>query len=60
MVALYTIHPVTGEKGWFNQANLFHVSALGEDGKMLIDQLGVNNLPRNAYFGDGSEITSFN
>ena len=28
-----------------------------EDGKMLIDQLGVDNLPRNAYFGDGSEIS---
>jgi alpha-ketoglutarate-dependent taurine dioxygenase len=51
-----TIHPVTGGKVWFNQANLFHVSALGEDGKLLIDQLGVENLPRNAYFGDGSEI----
>jgi hypothetical protein len=43
---------------WFNQAHLFHVSALGED---LREQLlGVveteAELPRNVYYGDGTPI----
>lgn len=51
------IHPETKEEIWFNQAHLFHVSNLGDDlGNNLLDILGVDNLPRNAYFGDGSPI----
>jgi hypothetical protein len=50
-------HPVTGDKVWFNQANLFHVFSLGEDGGMLIDKFGPDNMPCNAYFGDGGEIS---
>jgi alpha-ketoglutarate-dependent taurine dioxygenase len=55
------IHPVTLENVWFNQAHLFHASSLKEqDRNALIELLG-NNLPRNTYYGDGSEIelTSF-
>lgn len=50
-------HPVTGEIVWFNQAHLFNIWSLPEpDKSMLINTLGNNNLPRNSYFGDNSEI----
>ncbi|MCW3466088.1 TauD/TfdA family dioxygenase [Chitinophaga nivalis] len=50
-------HPVTAEKLWFNQAHLFHVSSLQEDlQESLLDLLGEEFLPRNAYFGDGTPI----
>jgi alpha-ketoglutarate-dependent taurine dioxygenase len=51
------VHPVTGEKTWFNQAHLFHVSGLASD--VARDMLSVyreEDLPRNVYFGDGSPI----
>ncbi|HXT62489.1 MAG TPA: TauD/TfdA family dioxygenase [Pyrinomonadaceae bacterium] len=53
------IHPVTGEKVWFNQAHLFHVSRLPAElrGAMLTI-FAEEELPRNVYFGDGSEIPS--
>lgn len=52
-------HPVTGERVFFNQAHLFHVSALGDElaGAML-DSYGLEFLPRHARFGDGSELTN--
>jgi alpha-ketoglutarate-dependent taurine dioxygenase len=51
------IHPDTGEKVWFNQAHLFHVSSLGpEIARTLLDSLGEENVPRNSYYGDGSPI----
>jgi alpha-ketoglutarate-dependent taurine dioxygenase len=50
-------HPVTREKVWMNQAHLFHVSshdpALVE---ILLEDFGEENLPRNAYYGDGARI----
>ena len=50
-------HPITGENVWFNQAHLFHISSLKEyDRQELINLLGSGALPRNAYYGDGSEI----
>ena len=50
-------HPRTGEKIWFNQAHLFHVSSLGtEVSRGLLESLGEENLPRNSYYGDGSRI----
>lgn len=55
VVQATTIHPKTGVKVWFNQANLFHVSATSA-GQALIQELGIENVPRNTYFGDGSEI----
>lgn len=52
-----TVHPHTGEKIWFNQAHLFHVSSLGKEvADTLLDSLGEENLPRNSYYGDGSRI----
>lgn len=51
------VHPATFEKVWFNQAHLFHVSNLDEElRKCLLDILPPDELPRNTYFGDGSEI----
>jgi len=50
-------HPITGEKVWFNQAHLFHVSSLNPDVRnALLEIGGEENLPRNTYFSDGSEI----
>ncbi len=51
------IHPITGEKLWFNQAHLFHVSNLNKElSESLIELFGIEGLPRNAYFGDGTPI----
>jgi len=50
-------HPVSGEKVWFNQAHLFHISNLDEEmQESLISLLGEECLPRNTYFGDGTPI----
>lgn len=50
-------HPVTGAKVWMNQAHLFHVSSLDPDYvELLLEEFGEENLPRNAYYGDGSRI----
>jgi alpha-ketoglutarate-dependent taurine dioxygenase len=51
------IHPLTGEKVWFNQAHLFHTSSLSKEiAETVISSLGEENLPRNSYYGDGSPI----
>jgi alpha-ketoglutarate-dependent taurine dioxygenase len=50
-------HPVLRERTFFNQAHLFHVSSLGEEGaNALIELFGRDRLPRHACFGDGGEI----
>lgn len=50
-------HPILGRSIFFNQAHLFHVSSHGDElANELIDVFGIDRLPRNAYFGDGSEI----
>jgi alpha-ketoglutarate-dependent taurine dioxygenase len=50
-------HPQTGEKVWFNQAHLFHVSRLpAEVRDWLLAAFGEHNLPRNVYFADGTRI----
>lgn len=50
-------HPVSKEYVWFNQAHLFHESALDlKDKHALLQEVGENNLPRNAFYGDGSSI----
>ncbi len=52
-------HPQTGERVWFNQAHLFHVSTLPPDIRQaLVSVLGEENLPRQAYYGDGSPIAA--
>jgi alpha-ketoglutarate-dependent taurine dioxygenase len=50
-------HPVTGEKVWFNQAHLFHVSNLQPDVRESLEELlGTENLPRNVYDAQGAPI----
>ncbi|MGI5531260.1 TauD/TfdA family dioxygenase [Streptomyces syringium] len=50
-------HPRTGETAWFNHAHLFHASNLPTDvSAALIGEFGLDGLPRNAYYGDGSPI----
>jgi alpha-ketoglutarate-dependent taurine dioxygenase len=52
-----TVHPATGESVWFNQAHLFHVSSLEATAReLLLARFAPRDLPRNAFFGDGSEI----
>lgn len=50
------LHPSTLEPVWFNQAHLFHFSSLGDVGNELVEVLGKDWIPRNALFGDGTEI----
>ena len=52
------VHPVTEEVVWFNQAHLFHVSNMGRELKeAMLDVFGSSrNLPRNVFYGDGTEI----
>ncbi|WP_027468176.1 TauD/TfdA family dioxygenase [Deefgea rivuli] len=50
-------HPITGEMVWFNQAHLFHASNLQPEVRESLEELlGIENLPRNVYFADGSAI----
>jgi alpha-ketoglutarate-dependent taurine dioxygenase len=50
-------HPTSGESVWFNQAHLFHVSSLQPAvRRALTATMSEADLPRNAYFGDGSRI----
>jgi alpha-ketoglutarate-dependent taurine dioxygenase len=52
-------HAVTGERLWFNQAHLFHLSSLGrEEQQLLLDTVGAERLPRNACHGDGGHIAA--
>jgi alpha-ketoglutarate-dependent taurine dioxygenase len=50
-------HPKTGKLVWFNQAHLFHVSSLERQAyRSLLEEFDEADLPRNAFFGDGSPI----
>lgn len=50
------IHPERGARVFFNQAHLFHVTSQGTDAaEAMIDLFG-EEVPRNAFFGDGGEI----
>jgi alpha-ketoglutarate-dependent taurine dioxygenase len=50
-------HPRTGEPFWFNQAHLFHVSALPEEVREgLLASCAEEDLPRDTRFGDGAPI----
>jgi alpha-ketoglutarate-dependent taurine dioxygenase len=50
-------HPQTAKLVWFNQAHLFHVSSLERRfHDSLLEEFGETDLPRNAFFGDGSPI----
>ncbi len=50
-------HPITGEMVWFNQAHLFHVSNVSPEARaQLLASYREEDLPRNAYYGDGSSF----
>ncbi len=50
-------HPHSGDMVWFNQAHLFHVSSLASHVReALLGVVAEEDLPRNAYYGDGSPI----
>lgn len=50
-------HPRTGETVWFNQAHLFHISSQQPEVRAMLEELlGIENLPRNVYYADGSPI----
>jgi alpha-ketoglutarate-dependent taurine dioxygenase len=52
-------HPKTGERVWFNQAHLFHISRLRPAVReSLLSTFAEEDLPRNVYYGDGSPIES--
>lgn len=51
------VHPVSGESVWFNQAHLFHISSLDDESRLsLIRELGEENIPRNASYGNGEPL----
>ncbi|MBL0385641.1 TauD/TfdA family dioxygenase [Tumebacillus sp. ITR2] len=51
------LHPTTGEKLWFNHAAFWHESSLEpEIRELLTAELGVEGLPYNTYYGDGTPI----
>jgi amino acid adenylation domain-containing protein len=50
-------HPDTAEAVFFNQIQLHHVACLEPAVReSLISMLGVDSLPRNVYYGDGTPI----
>lgn len=50
-------HPRTGDLLWFNQAHLFHPSSQDSRTRELLkEEYGEEDLPRNAFYGDGSRI----
>jgi len=51
------IHPKLGEMVWFNHAHMFHRSNLDPAVcESLLAEFKEDDLPRNAYYGDGSPI----
>jgi len=51
------VHPVTGERVFFNQVLLHHPRALPEATRSaLLDVYDADELPRNVCFGDGTPI----
>ena len=50
-------HPVTGEAVWFNHGAFFHHSSLAPSLREALEgEYGVEGLPYNTCYGDGSEI----
>lgn len=50
-------HPKTGKMLWFNQAHLFHVTALDPEVRdAMLEVFEPDELPRNTFYGDGSPI----
>jgi alpha-ketoglutarate-dependent taurine dioxygenase len=55
--AAVATHPLTGERLWFNQAHLFHLSALRDAVReSILAAVKEEDVPRHAYHGDGSPL----
>ncbi|WP_405789317.1 TauD/TfdA family dioxygenase [Streptomyces sp. NBC_00029] len=53
----WQVEPRTGDTVWFNQAHLFHATSLEPDVlEALLSLYAEEDLPRHAYYGDGSPI----
>jgi alpha-ketoglutarate-dependent taurine dioxygenase len=53
------VHPKTGDMVWFNHAHMFHISNVEPEVRAaLLEQFREEDLPRNAYYGDGTPIES--
>jgi len=51
-------HPVTGERVWFNQITHWHPFCLGNELRASLSALMTSEeLPRNVFYGDGSQIS---
>lgn len=51
------VHPRTGETVWFNHAHMFHMSSLEPSFRAsLLEVFSEDELPRNAFYGDGTAI----
>jgi alpha-ketoglutarate-dependent taurine dioxygenase len=52
-------HPKTGETFWFNHAHMFHISNVEPSVRdSLLSEFKEDELPRNAFYGDGTPIES--
>ncbi len=52
-------HPQTGETVWFNHAHMFHISNVAPAVRnSLLAEFKEDELPRNAFYGDGTPIES--
>lgn len=49
-------HPQTGERVFFNQAHLFHISNLQPEVARSLRAMYGERVPRNTFYGDGSDI----
>jgi len=50
-------HPSTGARSFFNQVQLHHIYCLDADVREdLLTLFGLERMPRNVYYGDGSPI----
>ncbi|MFI0370673.1 TauD/TfdA family dioxygenase [Actinomadura sp. 1N219] len=51
------VHPVSGERVWFNHATFFHITTRDKDvAEGLLEAFGEDELPANTYYGDGGRI----
>jgi TfdA family taurine catabolism dioxygenase TauD len=51
-------HPITNERMFFNQAHLFHLSSLGVNAAKAFSELYGSRVPRQTFYGDGSQISA--
>ncbi|MEU8542159.1 TauD/TfdA family dioxygenase [Streptomyces sp. NPDC048717] len=51
------VHPVTGERVWFNHITFFHHTTLAPDVREgLLELFGEDDLPSDTFYGDGGVI----